>query len=223
MSNDKSPEVREPALRTFAMPANANANGDIFGGWRARISRWDARLRRDRAAAIRQEACRRRCQSSVRRADDAAAPPVATQEGRRERADWLRQTAGAMAYIARRRLPGPRTRSPRRSPRSCGKLGLLAQMDLAGAVAAIRRAHGRVATVAVDAMTFHKPVNVGDLVSCYAEVVRVGRSSMTVKVETWVERRGGGGTEKVTEGTFTFVAIDGQGKPRPVDDKMDKG
>jgi acyl-CoA thioesterase YciA len=94
---------------------------------------------------------------------------------------------------------------------------LMAQMDLAGAVAAMRRAHGRVATVAVDAMTFHKPVFVGDLVSCYAEVVRVGRSSMTVKVETFVERRASRRTEKVTEATFTFVALDRDGRPRPVD------
>jgi acyl-CoA thioesterase YciA len=129
MTESQANTGREPALRSFAMPANTNANGDIFGGW------------------------------------------------------------------------------------------LMAQMDQAGAVAAIRRARGRVATVAVDAMAFHKPVNVGDLVSCYADLLRVGRSSMTVKVETWVERRGSGVTEKVTEGTFTFVAIDERGRPRPVDDK----
>jgi acyl-CoA thioesterase YciA len=127
MSDQNSTPAREPALRTFAMPADANPNGDIFGGW------------------------------------------------------------------------------------------LMAQMDLAGAVAAMRRAHGRVATVAVDAMTFHKPVFVGDLVSCYAEVVRVGRSSMTVTVETFVERRASRRTEKVTEATFTFVALDRDGRPRPVD------
>ena len=121
------PPNAEPALRTFAMPADANPNGDIFGGW------------------------------------------------------------------------------------------LMAQMDLAGAVAAMRRAHGRVATVAVDAMTFHKPVFVGDLVSCYAEVVRVGRSSMTVAIETFVERRQSRAIEKVTAATFTFVAIDRDGRPRPVD------
>ena len=127
MTDPSATTAREPALRNFAMPANANANGDIFGGW------------------------------------------------------------------------------------------LMAQMDLAGAAVAIRRAHGRVATVAVDAMTFHKPVLVGDLVSCYAEIVKVGRTSMTVKIETWVERRGGGAIEKVTEGTFIFVAIDDSGRPRPVE------
>ena len=94
---------------------------------------------------------------------------------------------------------------------------LMAQMDLAGAVAAMRRARGRVATVAVDAMTFHKPVFVGDLVSCYAEVVRVGRSSMTVAIETFVERRQSRAIEKVTAATFTFVAIARDGRPRPVD------
>src|SRR5262249_30139350 len=91
MSDDQPPSG-EPALPTFARPKDANANGDIFGGW------------------------------------------------------------------------------------------LMAQMDLAGAVAALRRAGGRVATVAVDAMQFHKPVMVGDLLSCYATVVRVGRSSITIKV-----------------------------------------
>src|SRR5262247_1751798 len=127
MSDERHDPTREPALRTFAMPADANPNGDIFGGW------------------------------------------------------------------------------------------LMAQMDLAGAVAAKRRARGRVATVAVDAMTFHKPVFVGDLVSCYAELIKVGRTSMTVMIETWVERRTTQAIEKVTQATFTYVAIDQQGRPRPVD------
>jgi len=91
------------------------------------------------------------------------------------------------------------------------------QMDLAGAVAAVRRARGRVATVAVEAMEFHRPVNIGDLVSCYAEVTRVGRSSMRVEIETWVERRMTRVQEKVTAGTFTYVAIDDKGRPRPVE------
>jgi acyl-CoA thioesterase YciA len=131
MTADSPNSAREPALRTVAMPADANPNGDIFGGW------------------------------------------------------------------------------------------LMAQMDLAGAVAAVRRAQGRVATVAVEAMQFHKPVFVGDIVSCYAEVVRVGRSSMTVTVETVVERRRTRATEKVTEGTFTYVALDADGRPRPVDAPAD--
>ena len=124
--SETAPAERDPALRTLAMPADANANGDIFGGW------------------------------------------------------------------------------------------LLAQMDMAGAVPAMRRAKGRVATVAVQAMTFHRPVLIGDLVSCYAEVTRVGRTSLTVMVETWVERHFGGSVEKVTEGVFTYVAIDTAGQKRPV-------
>ena len=125
---DGSPSPgRDPALRTFAMPKDANPNGDIFGGW------------------------------------------------------------------------------------------IMAQMDLAGAVAAVRRARGRVATVAVEAMEFHRPVNIGDLVSCYAEVTKVGRTSMRVEIETWVERRITRLQEKVTAGTFTYVAIDEKGRPRPVE------
>jgi acyl-CoA thioesterase YciA len=93
---------------------------------------------------------------------------------------------------------------------------LMAQMDLAGAVAAIRRAGGRVATVAVDAMEFHRPVMIGDLLSCYAAIVKVGRSSMVIDVESWVQRRYSGMAEKVTQGRFTYVAIDETGRPRPV-------
>jgi acyl-CoA thioesterase YciA len=124
--SETAPERREPALRTVAMPADANANGDIFGGW------------------------------------------------------------------------------------------LLAQMDIAGAVAAMRRARCRVATVAVQTMSFHRPVLIGDLVSCYAEISRIGRTSLTIDVETWVERHFGGSVEKVTQGVFTYVAIDAAGKPQPV-------
>ena len=115
-----------PAIRTIAMPADANAAGDIFGGW------------------------------------------------------------------------------------------VLSQMDLAGGIAATRRAGGRCATVAVDAMAFHLPVFVGDHVSCYAEIVRVGRSSIAVKVETFATRYRSGETVKVTEGLFTYVAIDEDRKVRPV-------
>ena len=125
-SNDQPPAHLVPAIRTIAMPADANSNGDIFGGW------------------------------------------------------------------------------------------MMSQMDLAGAVVAMRQARGRVATVAVDAMTFHRPVMVGDLVSCYAEVIRVGRTSLTVRIDAWVERRFSGEAEQVTSATFTYVAIDEQRKPRPV-------
>ena len=93
---------------------------------------------------------------------------------------------------------------------------VLAQMDLAAGIVASQRARGRVATAALDGMSFHKPVYVGDLVSCYARVVRVGRSSMAVQVDTFVLRRREGAEVKVTEGRFTIVAIDEQGRPRPV-------
>jgi acyl-CoA thioesterase YciA len=118
--------TREPALRAIAMPADANPNGDIFGGW------------------------------------------------------------------------------------------LLSQMDLAGGALATRRARGRAATVAVTAMTFHLPVFVGDEVSCYAEIVKTGRTSITVKVESWARRGLTGERVKVTEGTFTYVAIGPDRKPRPL-------
>ena len=93
---------------------------------------------------------------------------------------------------------------------------LLAQMDIAAGMTAFTRARGRVATVAVDAMTFHQPVLVGDIVSCYAEVVRVGRSSMTLQVEAWARRGQTGEEIKVTEAKFTCVAIDENRRPRPV-------
>jgi acyl-CoA thioesterase YciA len=93
---------------------------------------------------------------------------------------------------------------------------LLAQMDLAGGNLANQRARGRVATVAIAAMTFHLPVFVGDEVSCYCVLQRVGRTSMTVQVETWVRRRDGGDVVKVTEGIFTYVAIGLDRRPRAV-------
>lgn len=115
-----------PALRTIAMPADTNPNGDIFGGW------------------------------------------------------------------------------------------LLSQMDLAGSVVAVNRADGRVATVALDAMTFLQPVHVGDVVSCYATLQRVGRTSVTVKVETWARRRASSDEVQVTSGLFTYVAIGEDRRPRPL-------
>ena len=123
---DNPLNTRVPAIRTIAMPADANANGDIFGGW------------------------------------------------------------------------------------------VLAQMDLAGGVTAHRRVGGRTATVAIDAMNFLLPVFIGDEVSCYAEIVRIGRTSIAVKVETFATRFNSGQTVKVTEGLFTYVAIDENRKPRPV-------
>jgi len=93
---------------------------------------------------------------------------------------------------------------------------VLAQMDLAAGIIAARRARGRVATVALDGMAFHRPVNVGDVVSCYAKVTRIGRTSMTVEVETYVNRGRIGDEVKVTEGHFTMVAIDDAGRPRAI-------
>lgn len=93
---------------------------------------------------------------------------------------------------------------------------VIAQMDLAAGIVAGQRAQGRVATVALDGLSFHLPVRVGDLVSCHASVVRVGRTSMTIKVETYVLRHMTHDEVKVTEGHFTMVAIDAEGRPRPV-------
>ncbi len=118
---------REPAIRAMAMPGDANANGDIFGGW------------------------------------------------------------------------------------------VLSQMDLAGGALSAQVVGGRTATVAIEAMTFHKPVFIGDLVSCYVEVVKTGRTSITVKIDTFATRRFGGEEVRVTEGIFVYVAIDDAGKPRPID------
>ncbi len=121
------PEGRQPALRVVPMPADANHNGDIFGGW------------------------------------------------------------------------------------------IMAQVDIAGGTTAGRVARGRVATVAVNSFVFKQPVQIGDLLSFYADVVRVGNTSVTINVEVYAER----GREvthvvKVTEATLTFVAIDGSGKPRSI-------
>lgn len=122
-------QVSEPsgelALRTLAMPSDANPNGDIFGGW------------------------------------------------------------------------------------------LMAQMDIAGGITAFSAADGRVATVAVDGFTFHLPVHVGDVLCCYADIIKTGCTSMTIRIEAWVLRqRMKKHREKVTEGLFTFVAIDDEGNKR---------
>ena len=116
----------EVVIRTIAMPADANANGDIFGGW------------------------------------------------------------------------------------------LMSQMDLGGAILARGTAHCRVTTVAVDGMSFLRPVNVGDVVTCYAKLLGIGRTSMKIAVEVWVQRYADSTLHQVTEGTFTYVAIDERGKPQPV-------
>lgn len=117
----------EPAIRAIAMPADANGNGDIFGGW------------------------------------------------------------------------------------------IMAQMDLAGGSVAAMRARGRVATVGIKEIAFHVPVAIGDEVSCYAELTRAGKTSITTKIEVWARRRNVETEVKVTEGIFTYVAIDDTGRPREID------
>ncbi len=94
---------------------------------------------------------------------------------------------------------------------------LMSQMDIAGGVTARARAHGRVATVAVTGFTFHRAVLVGDVVCCYADIQKVGTTSITVGIEAWVLRpQESKDRFKVTEGVFTFVALDDKGKKRPV-------
>jgi len=93
---------------------------------------------------------------------------------------------------------------------------LMSQMDLAAGSVAFRTCQGRAATAALDGMIFHRPVQVGDEVSCYAELRKVGRTSMTIYVEAWRRRREAVLGEKVTEATFTCVALDDDGRPRPV-------
>ncbi|MCH2556525.1 acyl-CoA thioesterase [Alloalcanivorax sp. C16-1] len=92
---------------------------------------------------------------------------------------------------------------------------LVSQMDLAGAVTARARARGRVATVAIDSMAFLRPVPVGAVVSCYTRMQDIGRSSMQILVEVWIVEDSGA-LAKVTEGHFTFVAIDENGRTRSV-------
>jgi acyl-CoA thioesterase YciA len=93
---------------------------------------------------------------------------------------------------------------------------VLSRMDQAGGIAAAERAHGRVATVALDAMKFIRPVKVGDVLCVYAVVEAVGRTSLRVHVEAWARRYNTHTREKVTVATLTFVALDGGGRPRVV-------
>lgn len=93
---------------------------------------------------------------------------------------------------------------------------IMSQMDVASGTYASQEVKGRVVTVAVDAMTFHKPMYVGDDVSCYCQVIRRGRTSIVIHVEVWIQRHHSEKIERVTEGNFTFVAIDENGKPRPI-------
>ncbi len=96
---------------------------------------------------------------------------------------------------------------------------LMSQMDLAGYITASRRAEGRTATVAVTGMAFLTPVKVGSVVSCYTDIVEVGRSSIRISVEVWINPHRN--PVKVTEGEFVFVAIDENGRTRVVPDNDD--
>lgn len=95
---------------------------------------------------------------------------------------------------------------------------IMSQMDMGGAILAKELAQGRVVTVSVDSMSFLRPVSVGDVVCCYGKCLKVGRTSMQVKVEVWIKKVADGGKERfcVTEALFTFVAIDKNGRPRPI-------
>ena len=94
---------------------------------------------------------------------------------------------------------------------------IMSHVDVAGSIAALARAKGRVATVAVNSFEFHEPVFVGDLISCYADVIRVGRTSLTVIVEVYAQRHPSNPqTVKITEAELTYVALDDDRRPRPV-------
>ena len=94
---------------------------------------------------------------------------------------------------------------------------VLSQMDIAAGIAASRRAGGSVATVAIERMEFIAPIHLRDVISVFAEVERVGRTSMAIRIEVIATRDRGATDIKVTEGLFTFVALDEQHRPRPVD------
>jgi acyl-CoA thioesterase YciA len=97
---------------------------------------------------------------------------------------------------------------------------IVSQMDLGAGIAAKARSRGRAATVAIDKMTFKRPLRIGDVVSCYAAIDHVGRTSMTISIEIWAEHAANvaDDLQLFTEGTFIFVAIDEYGQPRPVDE-----
>jgi acyl-CoA thioesterase YciA len=92
----------------------------------------------------------------------------------------------------------------------------MGQMDMAGAMHAASLTETRVATIAVDAMKFHKPVFVGDEVSCYTKIERIGRTSISILVQMWVRRARHGEPVHVTEGVFTYVSLDANGKPAEI-------
>jgi acyl-CoA thioesterase YciA len=93
---------------------------------------------------------------------------------------------------------------------------VISRMDQAGGIAAVERSRGRAVTVAVDAMTFIRPVRVGDVLEVYTEIESIGRTSMKIHIEAWARRFMTHRREKVTDGTFTFVAIGDDARPRPI-------
>ncbi|MCS4503732.1 putative acyl-CoA thioester hydrolase [wastewater metagenome] len=131
------------------------------------------------------------------------------------------------------RRPGPPAREPQirtiAMPADTNPSGdifggwLMSQMDLAASSVATRAARGRVATAAVDAMSLIAPVHVGDEVSLYAELLRTGRTSLTIAVEAWRRDRFSESATQVTEATFTFVAIDEDRRPRPLPQPVGDG
>ena len=93
---------------------------------------------------------------------------------------------------------------------------LMSMMDMAAGTVASQHCHGRAVTIAMDGMTFHKPVKVGDVVSVYARLTGVGRTSLTIEVSAWRRTREGDTHDKVTHALFTFVAIGEDGRPRVI-------
>jgi len=93
---------------------------------------------------------------------------------------------------------------------------VMARMDQAGGIAGVERTRGRVVTLKVDSMTFIRPMKVGDVLCCYTEIGHVGRTSFKIHIEAWAQRFMSTKMELVTDADFTFVAVDDDGKPRPV-------
>ncbi|WP_423067256.1 acyl-CoA thioesterase [Devosia sp. CN2-171] len=93
---------------------------------------------------------------------------------------------------------------------------VLSQMDIAGGIAAAERVHGRVVTVAVEAMTFIAPVKTGDVLCVYTTVERIGNTSITIAMEAWARRNRVADRVKVTEGRFVYVALDDEGRKKPI-------
>jgi len=93
---------------------------------------------------------------------------------------------------------------------------VMSQMDQAGGIAGVERAQGRVVTVKVDSMVFIAPMKVGDVLEVYAEIESIGRASMKIRMEAWAQRFQTTIRDKVTDATFTFVAVDDNGRPRPI-------